>query len=204
MRTELCDEAIRLGRLLAELAPQEPEALGLLALMLLIDARRDARVDESGGFVKLVDQDRRAWNRAQIEEALGLLRICLARDAHGPYQIQAAINAVHDEARTAAETDWQQVLGLYDQLMAIAPSPVVALNRAVVVAELAGADVALRIVEALELPNYHLFHAVRAELLRRAGRDADAAKAYQDAINRCENLREREFLQRQYESMARH
>jgi len=198
VRGELCDEAIRLGRLLAELVPQESEVLGLLALMLLIDARRDARLDAAGGFVRLGCQDRRAWNRARIDEGLALLRVCLERDRPGPYQIQAAINAVHSEAREARETDWPQVLALYDQLMAIAPSPVVALNRAVVVAELDGPEAALRIVDGLALPNYHPYHAVRADFLRRLGRDADAAVAYQEAIEQCANEREREFLREQY------
>jgi RNA polymerase sigma-70 factor (ECF subfamily) len=203
LRAELCDEAIRLGRLLVELVPQESETLGLLALMLLIDARRTARVDAGGAFVRLALQDRDTWNRARIEEGQALLRACLARDRPGPYQLQAAINAVHVDARDAGETDWAQILTLYDQLVAIAPSSVVALNRAVVVAELHGADAALRIVEGLDLANYHPYHAVRADLLRRAGRDADAAAAYQAAIAKCENLREREFLEQQYRSLAR-
>ena len=202
LRVELCDEAIRLGRLLVELVPQESEALGLLALMLLIDARRAARVDAGGAFVKLAHQDRDAWNRARIEEGQSLLRECLARARPGSYQLQAAINAVHSDARNASETDWAQILTLYDRMMAIAPSPVVALNRAVAVAELDGADVALRIVDGLELANYHLYHAVRADLLRRAGRDADAAVAYQAAIAKCENVREREFLEKQYGSIS--
>jgi RNA polymerase sigma-70 factor (ECF subfamily) len=203
VRTELCDEAIRLGRLLAELLPGEMEVLGLLALMLLIDARRGARVDETGAFVRLAEQDRDSWNRPQIEEGQALLRQCLERNRPGPYQIQAAINAVHSDARTVADTDWAQILALYDQLMAVAPSPVVALNRAVVVAELEGAPAALHIVDALDLPRYHLFHAVRADLLRRAGRDADAAAAYQAAIARCDNAREKDFLRRQYDAIAR-
>jgi RNA polymerase sigma-70 factor, ECF subfamily len=202
LRAELCDEAIRLGRLLVELVPQESEALGLLALMLLIDARRTARVDADGAFVKLALQDRDSWNRARLEEGRALLRECLARARPGPYQLQAAINAVHGDARNAGDTDWAQILTLYDQLMAIAPSPVVALNRAVVVAELSGADAALSIVAGLDLADYHPYHAVRADLLRRAGRDADAAAAYQAAIATCENLREREFLVKQYRSLV--
>ena len=204
VRAELCDEAIRLGRLLLELKPDEPEVIGLLALMLLIDARRAARADESGAFVKLSDQDRDAWNRARIDEGQALLRICLERNRPGQYQIQAAINSVHSDAATAGETDWTQILALYDQLMTVAPSAVVALNRAVVVAELSGADAALRIVDTLDLPNYHLFHAVRAELFRRMGRDADAAAAYGHAIAHCENAREKDFLQKQYETIVRH
>ena len=200
MRAELCDEAIRLGRLLVELLPEEPEALGLLALMLLIDARRDARVDDAGAFVRLAEQDRGRWNRARIDEGQALLRACLARNQPGPYQLQAAINAVHSDARRAAETDWRQILALYDQLLALAPSPVVALNRAVAVAEIDGAAAsAATRSNRLALDQYHLFHAVRADLLRRLGRDAEAAAAYQAAIARCDNAREKEFLQRQYD-----
>jgi RNA polymerase sigma-70 factor (ECF subfamily) len=197
LRIELCAEAIRLGRLLVELMPRESEALGLLSLMLLIDARRSARVDVEGAFVQLAFQDRDAWDRARIEEGQSLLRTCLERNLPGPYQLQAAINAVHSDARIAAETDWRQILAIYDQLMSIAPNEVVALNRAVVVAEVEGVDAALRIVEGLELTNYHPYHAVRADLLRRAGRNADAAGAYLAAIDRCGNVREKEFLRRQ-------
>jgi RNA polymerase sigma-70 factor (ECF subfamily) len=200
VRTDLCDEAIRLGRLLAELLPEESEVLGLLALMLFIDARRDART-AAGSFLKLSDQDRGLWNQKQIEESRDLLRICLARNRPGPYQLQASINAVHSDARATAHTDWSQILTLYDQLMAIAPSPVVALNRAVAVAEVEGADRALRLVDAIELPQYHLFHAVRANLLRRLGRSADAATEYQIAIEQCENVMERDFLTLQYRSL---
>ncbi len=203
VRAELCDEALRLGRLLVELLPEESEALGLLALMLLIDARRDARVDEAGAFVRLTDQDRGSWDRARIEEGQALLRVCLARDRPGPYQLQAAINAVHSDARSPADTDWRQIVALYDQLLALSPSPVVALNRAVAVAEIEGAEQGLRLVSELDLPRYHLFHAVRADLLRRLGRDADAAAAYQAAIARCDNAREKEFLQRQCDAIAR-
>jgi RNA polymerase sigma-70 factor (ECF subfamily) len=202
VRPDLCDEAIRLGRQLAELLPEESEVIGLLALMLLIDARRDAR--EAGGhFVKLSDQDRDFWNQIYIEEGRYLLRICLERNRPGPYQLQAAINAVHCDARTTADTDWRQILVLYDQLMAIAPSPVVSLNRAVAVAEFEGADRALRLVDAIELPHYHLFHAVRADLLSRLGRFADAATAYQIAIEKCANQMERDFLVQQYRSLIR-
>jgi RNA polymerase sigma-70 factor (ECF subfamily) len=201
VRTDLCDEAIRLGRLLAELLPEDSEVLGLLALMLFIDARRDSRT-AGGSFVKLTDQDRGAWNQAYIYEGRDLLRICLARKRPGPYQLQAAINAVHSDARSTACTDWPQILTLYDQLMTIAPSPVVALNRAVVVAEIEGAGQALHLVDAIELPKYHLLHAVRADLLRRLGRYADAATEYQLAIEQCENVMERDFLAKQYRSMG--
>jgi RNA polymerase sigma-70 factor (ECF subfamily) len=203
VRTDLCDEAIRLGRLLAGLLPDEMEARGLLALMLLTDSRRGARVDAAGAFVRLAEQERRDWNRAQIDEGQALLRTCLERNQPGPYQVQAAINAVHSDAPRVEETDWAQILALYDQLMAIAPSPVVALNRAIVVAELEGATAGLRIVDELELAQYHLFHAVRADLLHRAGLDADAAAAYQTALARCQNPRERDFLQRQHDAIAR-
>jgi RNA polymerase sigma-70 factor, ECF subfamily len=203
VRAELCEEAIRLGRLLVELLPQESEALGLLALMLLIDARRAARVDADGAFVQLAAQDRAAWDHGRIEEGRALLRVCLERNRPGPYQLQAAVNAVHGDARVAEETDWGQILKIYDQLMAIAPSDVVALNRAVVVAEIDGAEAALRIVDALELVNYHPYHAVRADLLRRMGRDADAATAYLAAIEKCGNEREREFLEKRLGEISR-
>ena len=203
LRTELCDEAIRLGRLLAMLIPQESEVLGLFALMLLIDARRGART-VGGDLVLLSDQDRTLWDEPRIEEGRTLLRICLARNRPGPYQLQAAINAVHSDAPSAARTDWPQILELYDQLMAIAPSPVVALNRAVAVAEVHGVEPALELVEAIDLPNYHLRHAVRADLLRRIGRTADAASAYRVALDSCENKKEREFLMRQCQSLTRH
>jgi RNA polymerase sigma-70 factor, ECF subfamily len=203
VRAELSAESIRLARLLAELVPEESEVLGLLALLLLIDARRTARVASDGAFVRLVDQDRGTWDRALIDEGQSLLRACLARDRPGPYQLQAAINAVHSDARDAARTDWAQILALYDHLMSLAPGPVVALNRAVAVGEVSGPHAALHIVDALDLPNYHLFHAVRANLLLRIGRDADAAAAYQAAIATCENGREREFLQREQQAIYR-
>jgi RNA polymerase sigma-70 factor (ECF subfamily) len=203
VRAELCAESIRLARLLVELAPQESEVLGLLALLLLIDARRTARVASDGAFVRLAEQDRGSWDRARIVEGQSLLRECLARNRPGPYQLQAAINAVHSDARDAGQTDWAQILTLYDHLMSIAPSPVVALNRAVAVAEVMGAPAALPIVDALDLPHYYLFHAVRADLLRRSGRDADAAAAYQAALATCANLREREFLEREYRTICR-
>ena len=203
VRAELCAESIRLARLLVELAPQESEVLGLLALLLLIDARRTARVAADGAFVRLVEQDRDSWHRAQIVEGQSLLRECLARNRPGPYQLQAAINAVHSDARAAGDTDWAQILVLYDQLMSIAPSPVVALNRAVAVAEVRGAQAALEIVNGLDLPGYHVFHAVRANLLRRLGCAADAVAAYQAAIAACTNLREREFLEREQRMIYR-
>ena len=196
MRTELCDEAIRLGRLLTALVPAESEAIGLLALMLLIDARRDART-AGGDLVRLAEQDRDLWDQSKLEEGRRLLRLCLARNRPGPYQLQAAINAVHCDAPSAAHTDWRQVLALYDQLMEIAPSPVVTLNRAVALAEIDGPEQALHLIDAIDLPRYHLLHAVRADFLRRLGRTADAAMAYQLAQEHCENAKEREFLGRQ-------
>jgi RNA polymerase sigma-70 factor (ECF subfamily) len=203
LRTELCDEAIRLGRLLVTLIPQESEVLGLLALMLLIDARRDAR-SAGGQLVLLSEQDRTLWDDAKIDEGRALLRTCLTRNRPGPYQLQAAINAVHTEAPSAGRPDWQQILELYDQLMAIAPSAVVALNRAVAVAEVHGVERALQLVDAIDLPKYHLRHAIRADLLRRIGRTADASSAYRAALECCENEREREFLLRQCQSLTQH
>jgi RNA polymerase sigma-70 factor (ECF subfamily) len=194
VRADLCAEAIRLGRLLAELMPDEPEVKGLLALMLLTESRRAARTGPAGDLVLLSDQDRSRWNRDLIAEGQAIVRECLRRDQPGVYQIQAAINAVHSDAPTAAATDWRQILALYDQLMAIAPSPVVALNRAVAVAEVDGPDVALAVVDGLDLDGYHVFHAVRADLLNRLGRNADAAQAYDRAMARTENAAEREFF----------
>jgi RNA polymerase sigma-70 factor, ECF subfamily len=203
LRTALCDEAIRLARLLVTLIPQEPEVLGLLALMLLIDARRDARV-VGGDLVLLSEQDRNLWDESQMDEGRALMRICLSRNRPGTYQLQAAINAVHSDAPSAARTDWRQILELYDQLMSIAPSAVVALNRAVAVAEVHGVVRALQLVDAIELPKYHLYHAVRADLLRRSGRTADAASAYRLALDNCESKRERDFLMRQCQSLVSH
>jgi RNA polymerase sigma-70 factor, ECF subfamily len=203
VRRELCAEAIRLGRVLAELMPDEPEVLGLLALMLLVDARRDARTAPDGALVLLADQDRSRWDRDQIAEGQALVRRCLRRNQPGPYQVQAAINAVHSDAPTAAATDWRQVLALYDQLLALAPSPVVALNRAVAVAEVEGPAAALALVDDLELDRYHLFHAIRADLLRRLGRDTEAALAYDAAIALAGNTAERAFLEGRRRGLAR-
>jgi RNA polymerase sigma-70 factor (ECF subfamily) len=193
-RRELCTEAIRLGRLLRELTPGEPEVLGLLALMLLIEARTGARTTSSGDLVLLAEQDRARWDRGLIAEGQALVRQCLRRNRPGPYQIQAAINAVHSDAATADATDWSQILQLYDQLIALAPSPVVALNRAVAVAEVDGPHAALTIVDGLDLEHYYLFHAIRADLLRRLGRYGEAASAYEAALAGSENAAEREFL----------
>ncbi|MFJ4988246.1 RNA polymerase sigma factor [Streptomyces sp. NPDC088732] len=195
-RADLCAEALRLGRLLAGLMPDEPEVLGLLALMLLTEARRPARTAADGRLVPLGEQDRARWDRALVAEGQALVRQCLRRGQPGPYQIQAAINAVHSDAPTAAATDWAQVLALYDQLMAVAPGPVVALNRAVAVAEVDGPGAALALVDGLALDGYSVLHAVRADLLRRLGRDTEAARAYETAIERTGNAAERDFLRR--------
>jgi RNA polymerase sigma-70 factor, ECF subfamily len=194
VREDLCAEAIRLGRLLAALMPDEPEVMGLLALMLLTESRRAARTGRDGALVRLAEQDRARWDRALIAEGQALVRRCLRRNQPGPYQIQAAINAVHSDAASAAATDWGQILQLYDQLLALAPSPVAALNRAVAVAEVEGPEPALALVDDLDLDGYHLFHAIRADLLQRLGRDAEAARAYEAAIARTENRAERDFL----------
>jgi RNA polymerase sigma-70 factor, ECF subfamily len=202
VRSDLCSEAVRLGRLLVELMPDEPEALGLLALMLLIEARRPARTTERGELVVLADQDRSRWDRSLIEEGQALVRRCLRLNRPGPYQIQAAINAVHSDAASAAQTDWAQIVQLYEQLMAIAPSPVAALNRAVAVAETDGPATALSLVDQLDLTEYRVLHAVRADLLRRLGRKVEAARPYDQAIRLTENAVEREFLSRQREAVA--
>jgi RNA polymerase sigma-70 factor, ECF subfamily len=204
VREDLCREAIRLGRVLVELMPDEPEVLGLLALMLLIESRRATRTTADGDLVRLADQDRSRWDRELIDEGQAIVRRCLAIGRPGVYQIQAAINAVHSDARIASETDWGQILQLYDQLMSIAPSPVVALNRAVAVAEVEGVEAALAIIDSLgvELMSYYLFHAIRADLLRRVGRHEDAARAYDAAIERTDNARERAFLERCRQSVA--
>ncbi len=195
-RADLCAEAIRLGRLLARLMPDEPEVLGLLALMLLTESRRPARTSPDGALVLLAEQDRSRWDHALIAEGQALVRQCLRRGQPGPYQIQAAISAVHSDAPVAAATDWNQVLSLYDQLLAVAPSPVVALNRAVAVAEVEGPSAALAIVDGLDLGRYYLFHAIRADLLRRLGRPVEAQAAYEAAIARAGNEAERAYLTR--------
>ncbi len=194
VRDDLCAEAIRLGRLLADLMPDEPEVLGLLALMLLTDSRRAARVTADGDLVLLAAQDRSRWDRALIAEGQQLVRACLRRDQPGQYQIQAAINAVHSDAPTAADTDWRQICQLYDQLMAVAPSPVTALNRAVAVAEVGGPQAALVIVDGLNLEGYYLRHAIRADLLARLGRGPEAAAEYRRALTLTRNAAERKFL----------
>jgi RNA polymerase sigma-70 factor (ECF subfamily) len=194
VRTDLSAEAIRLGRVLFELLPDQPEVIGLLALMLLTDARRPARVDADGNLVRLADQDRSLWDRRLIREGHALVRACLRRNEPGPYQIQAAIAAVHADAPTAADSDWAQIVALYDQLYAMQPNDVVWLNRAVAIAELEGADAALDALSTVELDGFHLLHATRAELLGRLGRADEARSAYDRALELVENDAERRFL----------
>jgi RNA polymerase sigma-70 factor, ECF subfamily len=200
VRRELCSEAIRLGRVLASLMPDEPEVLGLLALMLLHDARRDARVGPGGELVLLDDQDRRRWDRARIDEGRDLLERAMRMRRVGPYQLQAAIAALHDDAGTPDETDWAQIAALYGALARLAPSPVVDLNRAVAVAMASGLEAGLGLVDAVaasgQLDEYPYLHAARADLLRRLGRLGEAATAYARARSLTENVAERAFLDR--------
>ena len=197
IRSDLCAEAIRLARLLAGLMPDEPETHGLLALLLLLHARRAARTGPGGTLVRLADQDRRRWDRALIAEGQEIVRACVRRGAPGPYQLQAAINAVHSAAQGVAETDWDAILTLYDQLYAFASGPVVALNRAVALAEVRGPAAGLAAVDELGLDSYYLFHATRADLLRRLGRAAEAADAYDAARALTANPAEQAFLDAQ-------
>ncbi|MFN2606341.1 MAG: RNA polymerase sigma factor [Acidimicrobiales bacterium] len=204
-RVDLSSEAIRLGRVLVGLMPDEPEAAGLLALMVLTEARRPARTGADGSMVSLADQDRARWDRSLIDEGHRLVRACLRRNQPGPFQIQAAIAAVHADAPTAAATDWAQIVALYDQLHAVRPNAVVALNRAVAIAEASGPDAALAALAGLdaELPaGYQPYHAVRAVLLARAGRHADALAAYDRAIELTANPAERAFLRRRRAARA--
>ena len=197
VRADLCAEANRLARVLAELMPDEPEVQGLLALLLLAESRRPARSAPDGSLVRLPDQDRSRWDGALIEEGRAIVRRCLRRNLPGPYQIQAAINAVHSDAATAAETDWSQIVQLYDQLLAFTPSAIVRLNRAIAVAELEGPSIALSEVDALspDLEAYHLFHATRADLLERLGRPDEARAAYDTALPLAANAAERRLLE---------
>jgi RNA polymerase sigma-70 factor (ECF subfamily) len=195
-REELTAEAIRLGRVLAGLLPDEPEVLGLLALMLLIEARRPARAGADGALVPLPAQDRALWDGDLIAEGRSVVRGCLRRNVPGPYQIQAAINAVHTDAPSADATDWRQILALYDQLTVFDRSPIVVLNRAVALAEVEGVDAALASIEDSPLDSYYLLHAVRADFLRRLGRAEQAAAEYGAAVELTDNEAERAFLRR--------
>jgi len=190
----LCSEAIRLARILATLMPDEPEVAGLLALLLLTESRRLSRGRADGSLVLLGEQDRTRWDRALIAEGQAIVRWCLRRNQPGAYQLQAAINAVHSDAQTVDETDWSQIVALYDQLLVVAPTPVVALNRAIAVGEVHGPAVALTLVDQLDLDNYHPFHATRADLLRRLGRSDEAAVAYQRAAAMAPTDAERDFF----------
>jgi RNA polymerase sigma-70 factor, ECF subfamily len=203
LREDLCSEAIRLARLLAALMPDEPEVAGLLALLLLTHSRRRARLGPGDELILLPDQDRSRWDKDLIAEGQALVRACLRRNAPGPYQIQAAINAVHSDAATAADTDWRQILALYDQLLACAPTPVVALNRAVALAEVRGPDAALSALDGLDLDGYHLYHAARADLLTRLDQPAAAARAYRAALASPVNFAERRFLEQRLAAAAR-
>jgi RNA polymerase sigma-70 factor, ECF subfamily len=192
--TGLCSEAIRLARILTTLMPDEPEVAGLLALLLLTESRRLSRTRPDGSLVLLGEQDRTRWDRALIEEGQAIVRRCLLRNQPGAYQLQAAINAVHADAATVEQTDWWQIVALYDQMLAVAPTPVVALNRAIAIGEVQGAAAALALVDELDLDNYHAFHATRADLLRRLGRNSQAAAAYERAAAIAPTDAERDFL----------
>jgi RNA polymerase sigma-70 factor, ECF subfamily len=190
----LCSEAIRLARILAALMPDEPEVAGLLALLLLTESRRASRTRPDGSLVLLGEQDRTRWDRALIEEGQAIVGQCVRRNQPGPYQLQAAINAVHADAATLEQTDWSQIVVLYDQLLSVTPTPVVALNRAIAIGEVQGAAAALALVEQLDLDNYHPFHATRADLLWRLGRNSEAAAAYEQAAAMAPTDAERDFL----------
>jgi RNA polymerase sigma-70 factor (ECF subfamily) len=198
VREDLCAEAVRLARVLVGLLPDEPEAAGLLALLLLIDARRPARLDGEGAMVALPEQDRTLWDAALITEGHAIVRRCLLTGRPGPYQLQAAIQAVHDDAPRAEDTEWNQIVTLYDQLLRVQPSPVIALNRAVAVAEAAGAEAGLAAIEPVSasLTGFYLLHAVRAGLLVKAARAAEAADEFDAALRLCTNDSERRFLAR--------
>src|SRR4051812_35458923 len=209
-RVDLSHEAIRLGRVLTELMPDEPEAIGLLALMLLTEARRPARIGADGSMIRLADQDRTKWDRALIAEGHALVRACLRRNQPGPFQIQAAIAAVHADAVVAADTDWSQIVALYDQLYAMRPNPVVAINRAIAIAELGGPSAGLDALEAIDalgadaLDDYQPYHAARADLLARAGHTEAADHAYARAIELSANATERRFLEARRAALSAH
>jgi RNA polymerase sigma-70 factor, ECF subfamily len=191
----LCHEAIRLGRILVTLMPDEPEVSGLLALLLLTESRRASRKRPDGSLVLLGEQDRSRWDRALIEEGQAIVRQCLRRNQPGPYQLQAAIHAVHADASRFRETDWSQIVVLYDRLLAVAPTAVVALNRAIAIGEVEGPAVALALVDELDLENYYAFHATRGDLLQRLGREREAGAAYERAAALAPTDAEREFLE---------
>jgi RNA polymerase sigma-70 factor (ECF subfamily) len=190
----LCAEAIRLARILVTLMPDEPEVAGLLALLLLTESRRGSRLRPDGSLALLGEQDREQWDRALIKEGQAIVRRCLRRNQPGPYQLQAAINAVHADAATIEQTDWSQIVALYDQLLTAAPTPVVALNRAIAIGETQGPAAALALVDELDLNNYYPFHATRADLLRRLGRHREAEAAYERAASLAPTDAERDFL----------
>jgi len=206
VRRELCAEAIRLGRTLCELLPNEPENLGLLALMLLHDSRRAARMDKQGRLVTLEDQDRSLWDRERIHEGVALLNKALRMRQAGVYQLQAAISAIHAEAASPAETDWHEISGIYQELMRLAPSPIVALNHAVAVAMSDGMETGLAQIEKIgasgELEKYHLFHAARADILRRLGRRTESAEAYAAALRLVTNQVEKNYLSARLKEIA--
>ncbi len=205
-RPDLSDEAIRLGRLLVELLP-EPEALGLLALMLLHESRRAARTSPSGELILLEEQDRALWNRTQITEGMSLAQRALSAPEIGAYTLQAAVSAVHASAGSAAETDWGQIVDFYDLLLRAAPSPIVELNRAVAVAMRDGPAAGLELVDSIlargDLADYHLAHATRADLCRRAGRTAEAEAGYRQALALARQEPERRFLERRLKEFAK-
>jgi RNA polymerase sigma-70 factor (ECF subfamily) len=203
LRPALTSGAIRIGRTLVALLPDHPEVVGLLALMLLSEARAPARIGADGEFTRLTDQDRSLWDADLIAEGHDLVRACLQRNQPGPYQLQAAIAAVHADAPSAAATDWAQIVALYDHLVRLRPNAVVALNRAIAVMELRGPLVALDALDQIDLPTYHLFHATRAEALRRAGRDDDSAVALRRAIALTSNAAERRHLEREMARLTR-
>jgi RNA polymerase sigma-70 factor (ECF subfamily) len=202
VRGDLCEEAISFARLLAELMPDEPEVLGLLALLLLTDARRAGRVAADGSIVLLPDQDRTTWDRARIEEGDLLVQRALRRRRVGPYQLQAAISALHATAARAEDTDWEEIVLLYDELLRITPSPVLALNRAVALSYVAGPERALEVIDELDLLGYHPFHAARADLLLRLGRDDEARTAFESARALTDNPVERAFYESRLTSSA--
>ena len=202
-RPEISTDGIRLARLLHRLMPDEPEVAGLLALILLTESRRQARTNSAGEIVTLADQDRTVWDQGLIHEGQDLVRACIRRNSPGPYQVQAAIAAVHSDAHLASETDWDQIVVLYDQLIGLAPTAVVALNRAIAIAETGRTKEALSIVEGIELDQYHLYHATRGDLLDRLGRAEEAGNAFAIAAGLTENAAERRFLEHRAKTASR-